>query len=246
VQVNLSTLNALQQGILFTLLILGHSIPIFGVRSLVRAWKLRSALKIDSESQNVEEMAEDKSKPKTTATVMELPQCLPSPNESDSLQKDYGFITSVDGTNPVYTERAIPSPMDGSETPTSNAKICNVRVATRLRSTIRLAGNLIKSRGSIDYDQSGGLEYLAVCLISAFVIIYFISFLCLGIMGVGIWSHVFRPDIAHADGVSAFWGGAFLAASAFSNNGMSLITTNMGPFQREWVILQHSSLRSHF
>jgi hypothetical protein len=232
----LSTLNSLQQGILFALLVLGHSIPIFGVLSLVRAWTLRSALKVEVEIDNAKTTVQDTDKQKATATVKELPRWLPSPNESDALQRDYGFIAVVEQTHSCHSDRTtIPDTIVSGKDTTSNAKLCILRVASRLRSMMQLTGKHLKSRSSVDYNQPGGLEYLAVSLISALVVIYFLGFLCLGIVGVGIWSHFFRPGIAHADGVSAFWGGAFLATSAFCNNGMSLITTNMGPFQREWV-----------
>ena len=214
---------------------MGHSIPIFGVLSVVRAWKLRSALENDSDGNKTKESVRDTAKPKATATVTELPQCLPSPTESDASQKDYGFITVIDQTHSDHTEWVSSDTIGGNEATISKVKICILRMATRVRCGIRLTAKRLKPQSSIDYNQPGGFECLAVSLISALVIIYFIGFLCLGIVGVGLWSHVFRPDIAHADGVSAFWGGAFLATSAFCNNGMSLITTNMGPFQREWV-----------
>jgi hypothetical protein len=236
-QLDLSTLNSLQQGILFALLILGHSIPIFGVISMVRAWTLRSTLKKKNETKihNEKKAVVEAEKSKTTVTVTELPHWLPSPNESSTPQNDYGFSTVAEGIQASHSDDAPPDTTIGNKFTMGNAKLCILQIASRMRSTIRLAGKNLKHRSSIDYTQPGGLECLAVSLVSAMVVIYFIGFLVLGIVSVGIWSHVFRPDIAHADGVSAFWGGAFLATSAFCNNGMSLITTNMGPFQQEWV-----------
>lgn len=72
-------------------------------------------------------------------------------------------------------------------------------------------------------------------LISALTILYTIVFLFVGIVSFGLWLKFCRPDIPQADGVSPFWAGAFLATSAFSNNGMSLIDANMTPFQLEYV-----------
>jgi Trk-type K+ transport system membrane component len=77
---------------------------------------------------------------------------------------------------------------------------------------------------------------MAVSLISVLVILYFIGFLLLGILTIGLWSKFVRPDIPREDGVTPFWAGAFLATSAFCNNGMSLIDTNMGPYQKEYVV----------
>jgi Trk-type K+ transport system membrane component len=54
-------------------------------------------------------------------------------------------------------------------------------------------------------------------------------------LSIGLWLKLHRPDIPQADGVSPGWAGAFLATSAFANNGMSLIDASMAPFQLEYV-----------
>lgn len=193
--------------------------------SLVKVWSLRCALSKDL-GNNIECHAIDTEKEKITAAVKELPQALPSPAESDAAQEDYGFITVVNQTHARDTEGAKSISIATKKTPIQNAKQLTRQMITRL------VGKHNSWR-SIDYNQPGGIECLSITLVSVLVLIYFVSFLILGIVGLGVWSHVFRPDIAHADGVSAFWGGAFLGTSALCNNGMSLITTNMGPFQRE-------------
>jgi Trk-type K+ transport system membrane component len=72
-------------------------------------------------------------------------------------------------------------------------------------------------------------------LISVLTIIYTILFLFIGILSIGLWLKLYRPDIPQADGVSPVWAGTFLATSAFVNNGMSLIDANMAPFQLEYA-----------
>lgn len=228
----MSSQNSIQQGLLFALIIMGHAIPICGVLSLRRAWSLRAALRDDTCNNDMRCII-DADKEKVTTAVKELPPCLPSPTESETAQEDYGFITIVETTHDESAKEVSPKTVAGQGNPSSSAQSYIIRVAASLRAMTQSVGEHVKQQRSIDYNQTGGVECLSVTLISILVIVYFLGFLCLGIVGIGVWSHVFRPDIAHAGGVSAFWGGSFLAVSALCNNGMSLITTNMGPFQRE-------------
>ncbi|CAG7933853.1 unnamed protein product [Penicillium olsonii] len=229
--VDVSSQNSIQQGLLFALIILGHAIPICGVLSLQRAWSLRAALEDDT-SNNDMRCIIDAEKENITAAVKELPPCLFSPTESETPQEDYGFITVVESKPDKYDQEVGVGSITAQASSLSTAQSYILRIAAVFTNMARSARkNWI--RRSIDYNQPGGVECLSVTLVSILVLAYFIGFLCIGIVGIGVWSHVFRPDIAHEDGVSAFWGGAFLATSALCNNGMSLITTNMGPFQRE-------------
>ncbi|CAG8080878.1 unnamed protein product [Penicillium salamii] len=230
--VDVSSQNSIQQGLLFALIIMGHAIPICGVLSLRRAWSLRAALRDDTCNNDMRCII-DADKEKVTTAVKELPPCLPSPTESETAQEDYGFITIVETTHDESAKEVSPKTVAGQKNPSSSAQSYILRVPASLRAMTQSVGEHVKQQRSIDYNQTGGVECLSVTLISILVIVYFLGFLCLGIVGIGVWSHVFRPDIAHAGGVSAFWGGSFLAVSALCNNGMSLITTNMGPFQRE-------------
>jgi Trk-type K+ transport system membrane component len=88
---------------------------------------------------------------------------------------------------------------------------------------------------SIDPSEPGWIEYNAMILVSVLAILYTVSFLFIGILSVGLWLKLARPDIPLTDGVSPLWAGAFLATSAFVNNGMSLIDANMTPFQLEYT-----------
>lgn len=80
-------------------------------------------------------------------------------------------------------------------------------------------------------DKLGGVEYKAVSFLSVIVPIYWLSFLTLGIVGMGGWLEANHPEISRANGLSPFWTGAFFAVSAFVNSGMSLLDANMTALQ---------------
>jgi hypothetical protein len=251
---DLSALNILQQRTLFTLLILGHAISILGIVSLIRLWALRSAFKMNSNNEKAEqtvprtptlemlekEITEDKEgissakapgKVKMTTAVREVPADASSPGEPEKSWNDYGFIVVTEQTPRNQSQRVTSITITGDKT-TSRISC----MTTRLKAMMQRAANRLTYRDSINYDEPGWVEYRAVSLISVLVILYLIGFLLLGILTIGLWSKFVRPDIPREDGVSPFWAGAFLATSAFCNNGMSLIDTNMGPYQKEYVV----------
>ena len=108
--------------------------------------------------------------------------------------------------------------------------------------TIRLRGVWLRIKNpqswhsSIDPEEPRWIEYKALRLISVLTMLYGIVFLFVGIVSIGLWMTLCRPDIPRVDGLSPLWAGAFLATSSFSNNGMSLIDANMAPFQPEYVL----------
>lgn len=83
-------------------------------------------------------------------------------------------------------------------------------------------------------DELGGVEYRAVSFLSVIVPIYWLSFLVLGIVGVGGWLEANHPEISSSNGLSPFWTGAFFAVSAFVNSGMSLLDKNMTALQTKY------------
>lgn len=83
-------------------------------------------------------------------------------------------------------------------------------------------------------DELGGVEYRAVSFLSVIVPIYWLSFLILGIVGVGGWLEANHPEISRSNGLSPFWTGAFFAVSAFVNSGMSLLDMNMTALQTKY------------
>lgn len=82
-------------------------------------------------------------------------------------------------------------------------------------------------------DEPEVLEAKATQVLSLIVLFYFVSIFSIGVLAIAVWLRYDLPDVARAYNVAPSWAGAFLAASAFSNNGMSLIDANMVPFQKE-------------
>jgi Trk-type K+ transport system membrane component len=83
----------------------------------------------------------------------------------------------------------------------------------------------------------GGVEYHAINLLAWLVPLYFVLWQLLGCFGLGAWLLVNRPDIARDYALNPFWAGAFMAVSAFNNNGYSLIDANMTAFQTADYVL---------
>ena len=250
-------MNPFQQGILFALFILGHSIPILGITSLRRAWALRSGLDQNVET-NGENLAEDqilslrtqaiqpledkqdalsaeaKIGPTIITQVKELPALVISPVESEKVSVVVDAVIDNEPASPenqlfpVLTVIHGREDVHGTETHMSHvsAKLKGMMQRARRRLTL----------SKIDPDAPGWIEYKARLLISVLILLYYAVFLFSGIIGMGIWMKLARPDIPHADGVGSFWTGAFLATSSFANNGMSLIDASMVPFQNEYVL----------
>ena len=84
---------------------------------------------------------------------------------------------------------------------------------------------------SAEREKLGGVEYKAVSFLSVVVALYFVSFLLLGIIGMGAWLQANHPEVAEVNGLSPFWTGAFFAVSAFVNSGMALLDKNMTALQ---------------
>ncbi|BCS26135.1 uncharacterized protein APUU_50846S [Aspergillus puulaauensis] len=82
-------------------------------------------------------------------------------------------------------------------------------------------------------ERLQGVEYKAVSFLSVIVPLYWLSFLCCGIMSMGIWLEVNKPQIPRDNGLSPFWTGAFFAVSAFVNSGMGILDANMTALQTD-------------
>ncbi|KAJ6189303.1 hypothetical protein N7519_004211 [Penicillium mononematosum] len=237
-KMDLSTLNPLQQGTLFCLLILGHAFPIFAIISLFRVWKLRSALRRKSNRGKQNQMACNKQgvvsakaigNAKATTVVREVRPEVSSPCEPEGSSDDYGFIVVTDPKRPEQSRQV-------TEKDVGNRKVLMPRLSSWLKGIVQRAGKPLSCRESTNCKELDEVEYRALVLTAVLIILYFIGFLILGIVSIGLWSKFVRPDIPREDGASPFWAGAFLATSALCNNGMSLIDINMGAYQKEWVI----------
>jgi hypothetical protein len=239
-KMDLSTLNSLQQGTLFCLLILGHAFPIIAIISLFRAWKLRSALRDNSNGEKQNQVAcnkqgalsaKDTCNAKATTVVREVQPDVSSPCGPEGSSDDYGFIVVTDLKHPEQSQQVTSLIVD-------KEKVLGNRKAhiSWLKGIVQRASKLLSCKKPTNYRELDEVEYRALALTAVLIILYFIGFLILGIVSIGLWSKFVRPDIPREDGASPFWAGAFLATSALCNNGMSLIDTNMGAYQKEWVI----------
>ncbi|KXG48998.1 Cation transporter [Penicillium griseofulvum] len=197
------------QGTLFVLLILGHAFPIFATISLFRAWMLRSALK-----DNPDKEKKRQKEKKQMACV-----------EEGTLSTDViGKAKIANIVTEVQSDISSPCEPEGWN------KYGIVVVTDRVHPN--------QAQDPIDCNEPAEaeyrvIEYKAILLTAVLTMIYFIGFLIIGIMSIGLWSKFIRPDIPREDETSPFWAGAFLATSALCNNGMSLIDTNMSPYQKE-------------
>lgn len=244
-------MNTVQQATLFILFILGHAIPILGVLSFTRAWALGSDLKnkqnngkkseegriptLDLPEKSISEKHEDtsekgKTSPEVTIAVLEEPTDISSPVEPDRPYKASNCIVVTDLTQPDPVQSFVPIDENGS---VLNTKRRISRMLVRFTGMIQRTKEHLKLEPPIDCTDTEGVEYRARLFLAALIILYVLAFLSFGSLALGLWLQIYSPEVSLTDGISPFWTGAFLTTSAFTNNGMSLIDTNMIPFQRE-------------
>jgi hypothetical protein len=238
------------------LLIMGHAIPVHAAISFLRALTLRFALKdknkigwqtiirkpvlhtqgnVADESYDIFISAKLSSPLKSHITERRIYADIPSPDESNVSRDARHFIII---TNPSYADTSQEYQcIEGFSHPGSarDLKTCLFWISMKLKSIWPRIKNHQSLSRSIDPSEPGWIEYNAMILVSVLAILYTVSFLFIGILSVGLWLKLARPDIPLTDGVSPLWAGAFLATSAFVNNGMSLIDANMTPFQLEYT-----------
>lgn len=251
-KMDLSTLGSLQQGILFALLILGHAFPVFAFISLLRAISFRTALN-DAPT----EEKGDQAVPQMPISQLEEPiRCCKEDSFPAKLtdkakvrmavrevQADIGLwnghelCAATDPRHPDETQRGSLVGVNNKMQDIGGWKAHIRSLISWFKGAVQRSANYLSCRDSICCNAPDGINYMALCLITGLVMLYFIGFLILGIVTIGLWSKFVRPDIPREDKTSPFWAGAFLATSALCNNGMSLIDTNMGPYQKEWVFL---------
>jgi hypothetical protein len=80
-------------------------------------------------------------------------------------------------------------------------------------------------------EYLGGVEYRAVEVLVVTVAAYFILWQLLGAISLGAWMAVNAPEIPGTNAQNAWWSGIFLAISAFTNGGMTLLDAGMTVFQ---------------
>ena len=167
---------------------------------------------------------------KTNVTDREIPADGPSPVGSEDMRHSRGPL--------IFTFARSPSRVSAGPTATRERP-----KLAKLGSVLAMAGPKIDSLMA-HKDHVGTLnttskedwtEYRALMIISVSTLSYAVICPLIGILSVGFWFQMCRPDVPREDGVAPFWAGAFLVMSSFANNGMSLVNRNMEPFQREWV-----------
>lgn len=127
---------------------------------------------------------------------------------------------------------AAPAPMYSDETNKSTL-MGIIQGTQKYFSSKGLVGRNSQFHGltSAERERLGGVEYKAVSFLSVVVALYLVSFLLLGIIGMGAWLQANHPEVAEVNGLSPFWTGAFFAVSAFVNSGMALLDKNMTALQ---------------
>ncbi|KAK3379728.1 cation transport protein-domain-containing protein [Lasiosphaeria ovina] len=88
-----------------------------------------------------------------------------------------------------------------------------------------------------DREYLGGLEYRALEVLIATVTIYFILWQLLGAIALGAWMAVNAADITAVNAQNPWWAGAFLAVSAFTNGGMTLLDIGLIAFQSGYYFI---------
>ncbi|KAJ5857863.1 hypothetical protein N7455_008757 [Penicillium solitum] len=245
---DLSTLGSLQQGILFALLILGHAFPVFAFISLLRAISFRTALN-DAPTEEKGDQAVPQ------MPILQLEEKIGCCKEDSfpaklidkakvrmavrEVQADIGLWNGNElcaATDPQHPDETQRGSFVGANNKTQDIGGWKAHIRSLIswfKDAVHRSANYLSCRDSMCCNAPDGINYMALCLITGLVMLYFIGFLILGIVTIGLWSKFVRPDIPREDKTSPFWAGAFLATSALCNNGMSLIDTNMGPYQKE-------------
>ncbi|KAI5840287.1 cation transport protein-domain-containing protein [Morchella snyderi] len=80
-------------------------------------------------------------------------------------------------------------------------------------------------------------RHQAFVILSWVVLFYIIVVQLLAAVALGWYISSRHPAVPAENHVNAWWAGAFLSISAFNNSGMSLIDSNMAPFQRSYFVL---------
>ncbi|KAH7406350.1 cation transport protein-domain-containing protein [Phaeosphaeria sp. MPI-PUGE-AT-0046c] len=82
-----------------------------------------------------------------------------------------------------------------------------------------------------------GVEYRALKFLSLFVPAYFILWQLFGAIALGAYMSVWEKEAHAVNEQNPFWGGSFLAISAYSNAGFTLLDAGFIPFQSSYYVL---------
>ncbi len=86
-------------------------------------------------------------------------------------------------------------------------------------------------------EYLGGVEYRSLKFLSVFVIAYFVLCQLFGAIALGAWMSVHATEDAAVNAQNPWWAGIFLAISAYSNAGFTLLDAGFIPFQSSYFLL---------
>jgi potassium uptake Trk family protein len=86
-------------------------------------------------------------------------------------------------------------------------------------------------------EYLGGVEYRALKFLSMFVPAYFILWQFFGGIALGAYMSVYEREACAVNAQNPWWAGIFLAISAYSNAGFTLLDAGFIPFQSSYYVL---------
>jgi potassium uptake Trk family protein len=86
-------------------------------------------------------------------------------------------------------------------------------------------------------EYLGGVEYRALKFLSMFVPVYFILWQLFGAIALGAYMSVWETEACAVNAQNPWWAGIFLAISAYSNAGLTLLDAGFIPFQSSYYVL---------
>ncbi|CAI9628944.1 hypothetical protein GT037_001709 [Alternaria burnsii] len=86
-------------------------------------------------------------------------------------------------------------------------------------------------------EYLGGVEYRALKFLSMFVPAYFILWQLFGGIALGAYMSVYEREACAVNAQNPWWAGIFLAISAYSNAGFTLLDAGFIPFQSSYYVL---------
>jgi hypothetical protein len=86
-------------------------------------------------------------------------------------------------------------------------------------------------------EYLGGVEYRALKFLSMFVPVYFILWQLFGAIALGAYMSVWETEACAVNAQNPWWAGIFLAISAYSNAGLTLLDAGFIPFQSSLDLL---------
>ncbi|KAK4246928.1 cation transport protein-domain-containing protein [Corynascus novoguineensis] len=144
---------------------------------------------------------------------------------------------SPGGRSVVIVEPPRPAPTAPAAPPAKATTGLNQDRTTEVRNFLQEKRKNVGRNGEFfnltlkEREYLGGVEYRAIEVLVVTVALYYVLWQALGAVALGAWLAVNAPDIPAANQQNAWWTGIFLAVSAFSNSGMSLLDAGMSVFQ---------------